>query len=1050
MKGLEEFKNPSSKYRVKPFWFWNGDITEEGIDKQIREMYEKGIGGFFLSPRQGMRVPYLSEKWFSLVGYACDKAKSYGMEPWLYDEYPYPSGMGGGEVLKLHPEAEHKILGHECFEVEGLTQITKELGNGEILYAKAFEVTKEGKVNHTNSIDLTKFIGILQTEEIYQITGLTMYNNKRFFSYGPQNVLNVNLPEGKWKIEIFDQKPMGDFKFFGGYFDPCHKEAVETFLTITHDAYKKALSPELSEQVKGIFSDEVGMLSPIPWSDRLPEAFLERKSYSISEHLPAIFDSSWPNAYRIRYDLYDVIHQIFVDSFHKQVSDWCQKENIQYCTEVPFMRLSTQRYSDIPGGDTAHEKAGKSLEWIYDKYLCAFRYSANAVASLARQMGKEQCLIESFHSVGWSMTLQDAKWMLDRLAASGINLYVFHAFYYTMESITKHDAPPSHFYQNPYWEHYRKLADYAARLSVYVSKTKENCDIAVLDPVPSLWSLLGNPFQGFQYEGESDKERALCDKMRLNWVYTTKTLLLNQLQFNHLDSEMLPEFVVEDGRLLKGNATYRIVVVPPSMFFEMSAYEKLKEFVSAGGFMVFLGNLPYLSLEKEESDEEVERKWKELLINYPSQVSFFEEKGLLAESNVEEAFIQHIKELADNPVEVVFEEETERKNFITSLRTDEEGNIYLALANQGKTGATCRIINKREQIFAIEELSMEGGDIKESDILIQDTKFKLAPYESRYICLKKIANSLNNKEAQSDKQSNQVRIDTKTPFEVRVIDSNVYRLAEFEVSKDNTKWYPTVPMTFIEHVAELPLLENEDYVYQSTFGTPKHIHIKFPVTIVFRTNFQVENKPSAMKLLMDQRTIAGSYQIKVNGHELREEDFYHQFINDENNRLCSILDYVKIGTNEILITVTANKESDGLRDNLYLLGDFGVTQEQTLTSQPKEVIFDSNYIKGFPYYSGKMKLSRELNLVKEELSDEFEFVFDFKDNCLDCLELRINGISLEVRAFTPYVWKCKKEWVKEGNNHLELIRINTLANMLDGTYFDYDAHQLISIESLQN
>ena len=212
MDWLKEFEDPGVFYRVKPFWFWNGDITEEGIEKQIKEMYEKGIGGFYLSPRQGQTVPYLSAKWFSLVKYACDRAKAYGLEAWLYDEYPYPSGMGGGEVLKLHPEAEHKILCHERFDAAGQTEISKEFENGDILYAKAFPV-RNGAPDWDAGIDLTKDIGVLQTEEIYQITGLTMYNNKRFFSAGPQSVLSVILPEGEWTVEVFYQKPMGDFKF---------------------------------------------------------------------------------------------------------------------------------------------------------------------------------------------------------------------------------------------------------------------------------------------------------------------------------------------------------------------------------------------------------------------------------------------------------------------------------------------------------------------------------------------------------------------------------------------------------------------------------------------------------------------------------------------------------------------------------------------------------------------------------------------------------------------------------------------------------------------
>ena len=46
--------------------------------------------------------------------------------------------------------------------------------------------------------------------------------------------------------------------------------------------------------------------------------------------------------------------------------------------------------------------------------------------------------------------------------------------------------------------------------------TEENTEIAVLDPLPSLWALLGNPFQGFPYMGESEEEKKQCDMLRDN------------------------------------------------------------------------------------------------------------------------------------------------------------------------------------------------------------------------------------------------------------------------------------------------------------------------------------------------------------------------------------------------------------------------------------------------------------------------------------------------------------------------------------------------------
>ncbi len=97
------------------------------------------------------------------------------------------------------------------------------------------------------------------------------------------------------------------------------------------------------------------------------------------------------------------------------------------------------------------------------------------------------------------MTLQDAKWMLDRLAAMGINFFNSHAFFYTLNGLRKHDAPPSLFLQNPYWPHFKKLGDYAGRISYLLSKGKPALSIAVLDPTTSLWTHLGKPFHAFKY-----------------------------------------------------------------------------------------------------------------------------------------------------------------------------------------------------------------------------------------------------------------------------------------------------------------------------------------------------------------------------------------------------------------------------------------------------------------------------------------------------------------------------------------------------------------------
>jgi hypothetical protein len=49
-----EFRDPPRKHGQYPFWFWNGDLTEEEILRQIAWMEEKGVYGFTIHARMGL------------------------------------------------------------------------------------------------------------------------------------------------------------------------------------------------------------------------------------------------------------------------------------------------------------------------------------------------------------------------------------------------------------------------------------------------------------------------------------------------------------------------------------------------------------------------------------------------------------------------------------------------------------------------------------------------------------------------------------------------------------------------------------------------------------------------------------------------------------------------------------------------------------------------------------------------------------------------------------------------------------------------------------
>lgn len=75
---IPNFNDPPKENRIRPFWFLNGEIEEEQIEKQILEMKDKGLGGFILCARQGMTVPYLSDEWFAIGRRIVELAKRRG------------------------------------------------------------------------------------------------------------------------------------------------------------------------------------------------------------------------------------------------------------------------------------------------------------------------------------------------------------------------------------------------------------------------------------------------------------------------------------------------------------------------------------------------------------------------------------------------------------------------------------------------------------------------------------------------------------------------------------------------------------------------------------------------------------------------------------------------------------------------------------------------------------------------------------------------------------------------------------------------------------
>ncbi|MBU7591417.1 glycosyl hydrolase [Metabacillus halosaccharovorans] len=1076
----QDFLNPKSSYRVQPFWFWNGEMEESEIEHQIKEMADKGVGGFFICPRQGLTIPYLSEEWFEKVKFAIETAKKFQLEVWLYDEYPYPSGIAGGEVTLEHPEAKQYQLVHKDIKVEGDESCSLDLPWGRILSARAVPIDPTtGKRYWDQAYNIEEYIGNYQAEQVFQKTGLTAYNQKRYFTYQTRKKLNWQAPKGKWEIHCFLEVEIDDFKYYGTFVDPCHEEAIKTFINLTHNRYSKKLGEELGQTVKGMFSDETGLLGKIPWSTQLLTFFKQIKGYDLKEYLHALIDDQTDETAKVRYDYFQSIHLLLRKTYHKQIHDWCEEHRIQYVAEVPSVRMTSQAYSHVPGGDSAHEKLGRSLQWILDEYGTSFRANPKLVSSLANQLERERILIECFHSIGWSMTLQDAKWMLDRLAAFGINFYNFHAFFYTLDGLKKHDAPPSQFLQNPYWEHFRLLGDYAGRLGYVMSCGKPVRNIAVLDPTTSLWTHMGNPFHSFHYSGDEKEEENRLNKLKKGWTSLCQQLTLHYKDYDHLDPELLAEAVVENGKIKLGNAEYSVLILPPISNIEIKAWEKIKEFLDHDGIVIANGVLPFERIQDDFQYVEIlnafglEKNTETFYFSEESQ-SIESEKWIKGNGNAyfipqKEIQVQTMFTLLDEFLheKIKFEPADKSKSFLVEKRILQDDSILVFMSNQegGEHKASLYYQSLDEgDNYMFQALNLETGQIDmlhaETEEEIIKVSLHFSPYQSHLIQITRIK---NKNEAETKRKNDQFiwNIKANEAWQMRPLQDNIIRFDTFELKLKGgqeaqyTNFGSEVHVkTFIDQCADLSEQQNLPLAFHQVFGTPMKMSVKYPLSCTYEKVFEIEDLPGYCFLLMDKEAISGEYQILINDTAVSE--FKNQFVYDHRNQTCDITALLQKGHNILRVNVTLHHDADGVVDPLYLLGHFGVNFDSK--ARPVMAKFDQNTIMPIhhgplpqhPYYAGKTLLKRKESLYNIPITEYFTLhLSELDKNFHDCLEVIVNGISLGVRAWTPYQWKGPASILQLGENEIEIKVTNTLIGLLEGKSFDYNTHTLKNVNELE-
>ena len=378
------FRDPPAAFRGAPFWAWNDLLTKEELARQIEVFKEMGLGGFHMHVRTGLQNPYMDEDFLELVKSCVEKAKQEGMLAYLYDEDRWPSGAAGGIVTKDEKYRARCLL------------FTNTL-DGEV-YSSADSRSKGGR---SGKGTLLACYDVSLDAEGY----LTGYRR-----ISPEDAAAGE----KWYAILEIHQP-SEWYNDQTYVDTLNPEAIERFVEVTHERYKKKIGADFGKTVPSIFTDEPQFTRKktldrslnegeanvtFPWTDKVPEKYRATYGADVFDTLPELF---WERAdgkaslHRWRY--HDLIAELFAESFADTVGRWCEQNGIYltgHMMEEPTLHSQTAALGDCMRSYRSFGLPGIDMLCNYHEFT-----TAKQAQSAVRQFGREGMTSELYGVTGW-------------------------------------------------------------------------------------------------------------------------------------------------------------------------------------------------------------------------------------------------------------------------------------------------------------------------------------------------------------------------------------------------------------------------------------------------------------------------------------------------------------------------------------------------------------------------------------------------------------------------------------------------------------------------
>jgi len=564
------------------FWFLNHDLEEAELTRQIEELKDKGFSGFFMHPRGGLNVPYGSRSWNDVIKFCVLEARRVGLEAWLYDEDPYPSGVAGGRVTIEHPEYRATELVPKIVQIEEAGHLVVDLPPGELIAAYLICGREIRRIDEWAGLVRSRWTQFHSSSTYYP-----PYHDGsphwRAMTLAPHYRLKFEAESGDATVVAFTRQEVIQAPW-GHYSDLLNPKAVELFLRYTHEHYGRMLEKECGSVVPGIFTDEAKLKGLLPWSHLVPQWFFEVCGHSLWEKLPHLvleIDQQTPFfrwAYRkaLALGLRSAMVEPMIEACGRNkllltghVSP--EEDPILQAICVPGIMGVIGRM-DIPGTDHIGAGLGNARKSL-------LHLSPKLASSAAHGHKKKFVACEAFAVCDWAQDVASLTKATHWLFALGINRIVTHGQFYSIDGLRKREAPPSQFFQASYWEHFESFSRMVEMMSRELTRGRHQAPLLVYYPEESFMALVGGMPGGTSGKPEFE--------MRESLGKLAHQLLVAGYDFDLADEEIFQKVAMVNGAVTLNDEAFEVIVVP-GRHLTLASWQKCKALMATGADVIFL------------------------------------------------------------------------------------------------------------------------------------------------------------------------------------------------------------------------------------------------------------------------------------------------------------------------------------------------------------------------------------------------------------------------------------------------------------------------------